>query len=184
MREKLRKLNIKIIAIVALCICIAAASVEGVYTYLMSKTDTLSNNFVPAVVTCEVEETFQNGVKTNVKVRNTGNTAAYIRAAVVVTFVADDGKVLATSPIENVDYTITWANSGWKKASDGYWYHADAVEANGITSNLIETASAVSAPDGYKLNIQIIATAIQSTPDSAVQDAWGITPTNGKLILD
>ena len=47
---------------------------------------------------------------------------------------------------------------------------------------LIDSAVAVSAPAGYRLNIQILATAIQSAPDDAVQEAWGITPVNGELI--
>ena len=82
---------------------------------------------------------------------------------------------------KSVDYTILWSNNGWKKAADGYWYHANAVEPGGITSVLVERAEAVSAPEGYKLNVQIIATAVQSMPDTAVKEAWGITPVDGKL---
>lgn len=182
MKEKIGKLNIKLIAIVALCICIAAASVEGVYAFLTSRTNTLKNDFVPAIVTCEVEESFENGVKSNVKIRNTGNTSAYIRAAVVFTFESEEGNVLASTPVEGTDYAITWTSKGWNKASDGYWYFSDAVKAGGATSDLIETATALSAPEGYKLNIRILATAIQSEPEATVQEAWGITPTDGKLI--
>ncbi|MBR6675746.1 MAG: hypothetical protein IKL24_00245 [Clostridia bacterium] len=181
MKERSPRLNLIIIAVVALCVCLAAASVGVVYAYLMSETDTVSNDFEPAIVSCGVEEVFENGVKSDVKVRNTGNTAAYIRAVVVVTFVDDEGKVLAVSPVEGVDYNVTWASEGWKKGSDGFWYHAAAIEPDAVTSNLIETAFAAQAPEGYSLNVQIIASAIQSEPATAVQEAWGIAPANGML---
>lgn len=178
-----RQRNMKAVVLVAACLTLLLCSVGGVWAYLLSKTGTVTNTFVPAEVTCAVEETFQDGVKSDVKIRNTGNIDAYIRAMVVVTFVSEEGKVLAVSPKEGVDYTVTWSNGGWKQGADGFWYYADPVSPDQLTANLIETASAQSAPTGYRLNIQIIATAIQSDPADAVQNAWGVTPTNGKLIL-
>ena len=65
---------------------------------------------------------------------------------------------------------------------DGGEEAVDAVAPEALTAPLIETAAAVSAPTGFHLNIRIFAAAIQSAPDAAVQDAWGITPTNGELI--
>ena len=174
MSTESRKLNLIIVIAVALCITLVA-TVGGVWSYLVSRTDTVSNEFVPAKVTCEVEETFQNGVKENVCIKNTGNVNAFIRAAVVVTFEADDGKVLANAPVENAD---------WQKGADGFWYHKKSVSPNNTTSQLIGKAEAVSVPDGYKLNIRILATAIQSDPESAVKEAWNVTVSGGTLILN
>ena len=168
-----------LIAVVGLSVALCTI---GVYAYLSAKTDSVTNEFVPAKVSCVVQETFQDGVKSNVTVQNTGNIDAYIRAAVVVNFVSDDGKVSAVTPKENVDYIVTWGATGWRRGTDGYWYYANAVLPEALTDPLIETAEAVSAPTGFSLNIRIIATAIQSAPDAAVQDAWGITPLNGELI--
>ena len=70
-----------------------------------------------------MEETFESGVKSDVTIRNTGNIDAYIRAAVIINFVSDDGKVLAAAPQEGTDYVIVWSSHGWVKGSDGYWYH-------------------------------------------------------------
>lgn len=164
------------------CICIATCTAGGAFAYLTAGTDPLSNQFVPAKVTCAVEEVFENGVKEDVRVRNTGNIHAYIRAAVVATFVAEDGKVLATAPKETVDYTVKWGTSGWVKGSDGYWYYTQAVAPDGLTAKLIESATAISVPDGYRLHLQIIATAIQSAPEQAVVEAWGVTLTDGTLV--
>ena len=176
-----RKVNMKTAVVVALCVVLTVCTVGGVWAYLTAKTNTLTNTFEPAKVTCSIEETFSNGIKKNVAVRNTGNVDAYIRAYAVATFQSGDGKVLATAPVEGVDYTVTWTNNGWNKGTDGFWYYSSAVAPNALTPNLIDTATVISTPDGYSLNIQIIATAIQSNPENAVFESWGITPTNGKL---
>lgn len=182
MKTVFSKINRKTLIIAILCLCVVACTVGGVFAFLTDNTNTLSNEFVPANVTCIVEEKFDNGVKENVTVRNTGNINAYIRAAVVVTFVAEDGKVFSAMPKENVDYAITWGESDWQKSSDGYWYYKKSIAPESSTASLIKTASAISAPDGYKLNIQIFASAIQSTPATAVEEAWGVTISNGELI--
>lgn len=176
------KPNKKIVIIAILCLCIVTSAVGGVIAYLSSRTEPVVNEFVPAKVSCVVEETFESGVKCDVAIRNTGNIDAYIRACVVVTFVSDDGKILASAPQENTDYIILWNSHGWVKGSDGYWYHEKAVAPDNATTDLIQSSSVISAPEGYHLDIQIIASAIQSEPYRAVQEAWGITPVNGELI--
>ena len=177
-----RRNNAKTIVIITLCLCLIACTVGGVYAYLTAKTDPVSNEFIPGKVSCLVEEDFADGVKSNVKVLNTGNIDAYIRATMVATYVFEDGKVLATAPVEGVDYTVDWAADGWVKGSDGYWYHVKPVKPNETTGCLINSAQAVYLPSNYRLNIQILATAIQSAPDTAVQSAWGVTVSDGELL--
>lgn len=176
------KKNRKVLLVASLCLCLVAGTVGGLFAFLTDNTDTLPNEFVPAKVTCAVEAENQNGATKDAKVRNTGDIDAYIRAGVVVTFVAEDGKVLATKPKEDTDYTITWGNGNWQQGSDGYWYYKKAVAPGALTTALIESAASVKTPSGYRLNIQIFATAIQSTPDNAVKDAWGVTVSGGELI--
>lgn len=176
------KKNGTTVLIVILCLCIVGCAVDGVYAYLKANTDTLINEFVPAKVSCLVEENFQDGVKSDVKVRNTGNIDAYIRVTVVATFASADGKVLSTAPREGEDYTVTWGASDWRKGTDGYWYYGKPVAPENLTTALIQTASAISAPEGYQLNMQIIATAIQAAPETAVETAWGVSVVNGELI--
>lgn len=169
--------------IIAICLLIVACATVSTFAYLIDSTAPISNEFVPAKVTCEVEETFENGVKENVCVKNTGNIDAFIRASVVVDFVSDDNKILATAPLENVNYSVVWG-ADWQKGKDGYWYYKKAIAPDKMTTPLINTATEIFAPYGYRLNIQIIASAVQSTPESAVKDAWGISLTNGELIPD
>ena len=177
-----RELSKKNIIVIAALTAILLASVGGVFAFLVSRPAPVTNEFTPASVTCAVEETFEGGTDRDVKIRNTGNVNAYIRAMVIFTFEDGDGKVLAVSPKEGTDYTVVWAESGWLKGADGFWYHVSAVAPNGTTSDLIESASLIGAPDGFDLNIQVIATAIQSDPTTAVEQAWDVTVSNGIVI--
>lgn len=176
------KKNKKALTVAILCLCIVTCSVGGVLAYLMDTAPTLSNEFAPAKVSCSVDETFENGLKSNVKITNTGDIDAYIRASVIVTFVSDSGKVSATSPKPDENYIISWGTRGWTQGSDGYWYYSDVVAPNEQTLPLIEAATEVKAPSGYSLNIQIVASAIQSVPETAAKEAWNVSFSDGALI--
>lgn len=179
--ELLKKYK-KMLAVAVSCLCIAAFTVTGVWAYLTSNPDPLVNEFTPAKVSCAVDETFQDGIKSDVRIRNTGNVEAYVRAIVVATFVSDDGKVYATAPKEGVDYIVDWGTMGWVKGSNGYWYSKKPIAPNEQTYPLIETATSVKSPNGYKLSIQIAASAIQSTPEKAVTEAWNVNFAGGELM--
>ena len=84
-----------------LLIAVAAmllAVVGGTVAYLVTRTSPEVNTFTPSKVACSVVETFKNNVKSNVQVKNTGDTAAYLRAAVLVTWQDASGNVLGTAP--------------------------------------------------------------------------------------
>ncbi len=182
MRKNFQKLNKKIAFLLAVTSILLTLSIGESVSFIKTETEPVLNEFLPVKVTCEIEETFENGVKSDVYVRNTGDVDAFIRATVVVNFVSDDGKVLATAPVENTDYSVTWGPTGWKKGSDGFWYFESRVVPGGATSDLVETATAINIPDGYRLNIQMIASAIQSDPETAVEQAWGVTVENSTVI--
>ena len=171
----------KAMIIVVLCSMLFVGTVGGVWAYLTSRPEPITNTFEPAFITCEVEEQFDGEIKSDVRIRNTGNVDAFIRAAVVVNFLSADGKVLAASPVQDTDYTIVWGGGEWNKGADGFWYCATPVTPDGVTPPLIKSASPISDVSGYQLDVQIIASAIQTKPDKAVAEAWGITPENGKI---
>jgi len=147
----------------------------GVYAYITAQTAPVTNRFDPVEVTCQVEETFDGTVKENVCIRNTGDINGFIRAAVIVTWVDGDGKVLSTAPVEGADYTVVWGSDLWLKGSDGFWYHSRAVAPGSATSQLIHTLTPGTCPEGYTLQVQILATAIQADPPAAAENAWGVT---------
>jgi hypothetical protein len=94
---------------------------------------------------------------------------------VVITWMSqDESTVYAATPVEGTDYTITYAqNNGWVKGSDGYWYYTAPVAAGETTATLLESCTLTgTAPEGYTLSVEIVASSIQSSPSEAVLEAW------------
>jgi len=105
-------------------LAIALVLVGGTIAFLTAKTDVATNTFASGKVSTYIDETFDNNVKTNVSIKNTGNVMAYIRAAVVVTWQDDEGNVAPITPKAGIDYNINYNLSagGWAKSSDGFYY--------------------------------------------------------------
>ena len=172
---------------------VLGVAVGGTVAFLSTRTDSKVNTFTPSEVTCEVTETFQNNVKSHVAVKNTGDTTAFIRAAINVTWMknaeagtgdeAANQTVSAKVPLKDKDYSITFAkNTNWIQGADGYYYYKRPVDPQGSTGVLIEECELLedaSVPDGYHLSVEIVASAIQSAPDSVVQSMWHVTVANG-----
>ena len=150
-------------------------SVGGTVAYLFTTSDTVTNIFTPAPVTCEIVETMntEKTEKTNVTVKNTSDVPVYIRVALVPTWEDADGNAVAVSA-SLADLNIAWG-SGWHLHTDGYYYYTQTVAAGDNTSDLIETAT-VTTSNGYYMDLQILAQAIQAEPSNAVFEAWGFVP--------
>ena len=172
----------KPVARVALLLLLCC-TVAGTLAYLVTSTDPVTNTFTPAHVSTAVDETFENGVKSDVKIKNTGDIPAYIRAAVIINWADGDGNVSAT-PVKTTDYTIKWTKEGWVEHG-GYYYYTAPVAVGALTGQLFtgcELAKGVTPPEGYSLQVTILADGIQSEPADAVIQAWGVDPsalTNG-----
>ncbi len=151
--------------------------VGATISYLVTSTEPVTNTFEYAKVTCQVNESFSNGVKSDVKIQNTGNIDAYIRAAVIVTWKDASGNVYG-QPVPADAYNIEYNRTDWTQKGD-YWYCSTAIAANDSTPALIVTCSKTDKADppaGYDLSVEILADAIQSQPANAVTEAWGYTP--------
>lgn len=168
---------------------VLGVAVGGTVAFLSTRTDSKENTFTPSKVTCEVTETFNNNVKSNVAVQNTGDTTAFIRAAINVTWMSNqdaaDQTVSSKVPVKNTDYSIKLAdNTNWIQGADGYYYYQLPVAPQVSTGVLIEECKllkSASVPDGYHLSVEIVASAIQSAPDSVVQSMWHVTVADGKI---
>ena len=164
-------------ALLVAVLAIAVATISAVtIAFITTNTDTVTNTFKAGSVSTTVTETFENNIKTDVSIQNTGNTSAYIRAQVLINWASEDGRIYATAPVLDTDYTITYtSDTSWQKGSDGFWYYTKPVAAGANTSDLIEEAKMVedaTAPDGYSLSVEIIASSIQSSPTTAVTSSW------------
>lgn len=160
--------------LLAAVIVLLAGAVGGTWAFLVAQSEPVQNNFTYAHVRCTIDEKFENGVKSDVKIKNTGDIPAYIRARIVVTWKDANGNVSAV-PVKNTDYTIAFNEKDWTQQG-GYWYCKTVVNPDDFTPELIteckKTANA-NAPKGYDLSVEILADAIQSEPASAVTEAWG-----------
>ena len=193
MKKNMKKKALLTMSVVLLLL----VAVGTTLAYIFTKTDPVVNTFTPSKVSCAVVENSGRPVsggiqntgdkKSNVQIKNTGDTDAYIRVAVVVNWISADGtRVWATKPVEGDDYTINLdLNNGWSPVGDYYYYgsavapctHKDGDEHAGcMTSVLIRSCTSVPgrAPDGYYLSVEIVASAIQSKGMGAnsAQEAW------------
>ena len=94
----------------------------------------------------------------------------------------DNGNYLAVRPQEGVDYTLEANTDGWFKYNE-VWYCKTPIAVGFNTPQLIKKfeATGKNIPEGYHLSIQFLADAIQSQPDQAVKDAWGVNVVEGIL---
>ena len=172
---KLTKRNIRAITLIVALVLVLGIAVGGTVAYVYTNSDDVINEFTPGNVTCAVQETFDGTTKEDVQIKNTGNVDAYIRAVVIINWVDANGNVCAQN---HASPTIEYNDTDWTLGSDGFWYYKEAIAPEALTTNLINTAFGVAQTDGCKLQVQVIASAIQSEGSGATsaQDAWGRTP--------
>ncbi len=181
-RIRMNKLAILFIAVVMLI----GAVVGSTVAFLVTKTAPVENKFTYASVSCTVSESFNGTTKEKVQIQNTGTTDAYIRATYVVSWLNKDGSIApvpqGTTPDGYILSISENPNKAWTKGTDGYFYYLTPVAPGGLTDGSLVNCT-VTYPQGvepeYILSVEILATAVQSTPAKAVQEAWGVTPVSG-----
>ena len=173
-RVRTNKAAVLIIAVLLLL----GAAVGSTVAFLTTKTKPVENSFEYAKVSCEVTGSQE--------IINTGTTDAYIRATYVVNWLNKDGSIapVPQGTIPN-GYELSISetpNKAWTKGTDGYFYYLTPVAPEGLTDGSLVNCT-VKYPQGvepeYILSVEILATAVQSTPANAVQEAWGVTPPSG-----
>lgn len=150
--------------------------VKGTFAFLISKNGPLENTFTPSAVTTAVQEVLNEGVKSNVAIQNTGDTEAWIRAYIIVTWKDESGNIYGSLPIAGTDYmmNLDLAN-GWLKGADGFYYWNKPVAKNDTTGELITSCTVLEGkndPEGYYLNVEIVSSGIQSSPDRVFMTEW------------
>lgn len=180
-KRKVRyRVNKTLFALLAIVMVIGAV-VGTTVAFLITNTGPVENKFAYASVSCEVKEDFNGGnTKENVQITNTGTTDAYIRATYVVNWLDAQGNIVASVP-EDYHYTLEEnPYSKWTEGNDGYFYYLSPVAPGESTPGSLLTCT-VTRPENpeYRLSVEILATAIQSTPAKAVTEAWDVTPTSG-----
>ncbi len=176
-RIRMNKLAILFIAVVMLI----GAVVGSTVAFLVTETAPVENKFSYAKLSTEITEDFNGATKSNVQIKNTGDTAAYIRATYVVTWRDMSGNVVPSVP-DGYSYKLKENPDGtWKKIGD-YFYYPTPVEPtepnNSTLGSLLDCEVTYPTDHKYQLHVEILASAIQSTPANAVTEAWGVTPSS------
>lgn len=156
--KRMKKKSLLLVAGIVLMLTIA---IGGTVAYIVTGTDPVVNTFTPGDVPIDIDEKTDGGVKSDVKITNSGNVPAYIRAKIIVTWKDAQGNVSGT-PVKSSDYEMIIGDN-WDIGRDGFYYYKDKVGAPGSTTNLIESCTRIGNPPvGYDLSVEIIAESIQA----------------------
>lgn len=166
----------KAVLILSLCL-IFALSVGTTVALLKANTAPVTNTFKAATSGTHVDVEDSGNEKTGIFVKNEGTATSYVRVKLVMNWVSDDGKTISGEPVNiNVKYDT---NNWFEK--DGIYYYKTPVgpkdSDNDTTANLLKAGSpitepTVDKPDGYHLEVTVLAESIQAAPSTAVEGAW------------
>lgn len=163
-------------------VLLLGVAIGGTIAWLSTKTTPVTNTFTPAEVTCEVEEDFDEntGEKTNVNVTNTGNIAVYIRVKLVTYRTNDAGQHIGgKAELPKFNRGENWVEYG------KYYYYTLPVEPKAQPKTNLAEKMTLKSPyedaDGGKQALDVMAEAIQSEPEKAVADAWGVKIAQGRV---
>lgn len=168
--------------ILSLCLIFALA-VGTTVALLVAHTNAVTNTFTAAKSKITIEENTDNGIKSEIRVKNEGTATSYVRVKLVMNWVSDDGKTISGEPV-NID--VKYDTTNWFE-KDGIYYYKTPVGPNMTTDNLLQkdkhiTEPTEGKPDGCHLEVTVLAESIQAAPDSAVTEAWKVVKVdNGAL---
>lgn len=173
----------KRLILLASVLALAVTVVGGSLAWLTASSDPVVNSFTFGDVAINIPETFEDGVKENVRIRNDGTADAYTRAKIVVSWksLIDEDEVSAVAPVLGTDYTMTMGE-GWFLGADGFWYCKAKVPAGEESAVLIKEAkktAEAAVPEGFDLSVEILAQNIQAdglkNGAPMVESAWPVT---------
>lgn len=152
--------------ILSLCLIFALA-VGTTFALLKANTDPVTNTFTAAKSGTDIVEKLDGSQKTSIAVKNTGTAVSYVRVKLVMNWVDESGNVSA----EPVNITPSITDNWFLK--DGIYYYKMPVAAKDFTTNLLQTPiTQGTAPEGYHLEVTVLAESIQAAPSAAVEGAW------------
>ena len=162
--------------ILSLCLIFALA-VGTTFALLKANTDPVTNTFTAAKSGTDIVEKLDGNQKKSIVVKNTGTAVSYVRVKLVMNWVDESGNVSA----EPVNITPSITDDWFLK--DGIYYYKMPVAAKDFTTNLLQTPiTQDAAPEGYHLEVTVLAESIQAAPSKAVTDSWGVrVDSNGYL---
>ena len=175
------RMNRTAVLLIAIILLISTA-VGSTVAFLATKTEPVENSFEYANVSCKVTQNCDTDGSI-VQVKNTGTISAYIRAAVVANWIDVDGNIAASVP-KGYSYDLTCSSGSWAQGKDGFFYYLLPVAPGASTEGNLLTCT-VTCPETpeYTLSVEVLAEAIQSTPASAVNEAWSAAVDGSGMLI-
>lgn len=155
-------------ALIALVLIICVA-VGGTIAYIVTQTDKVENKFTPADVKIQINEVFENNIKSSITVENVNdakNVPCYIRVKLVSNTQDDQGNITGSAVINTFKLNDKWFDGG-----DGCYYYKDVVNVGTSTANLLAAGEKITLTNDQV--VEVLAEGIQATPKDAVIAAWG-----------
>ena len=155
--------------ILSLCLIFALA-VGTTFALLKASTAPVTNTFTAAKSGTDIVEELDGNQKKSIVVK------------LVMNWVDENGNVSAEPVNITPSITADWFEQG------GIYYYTKPVgpvdaKPNNVTTNLLQTPiTQGTAPEGYHLEVTVLAESIQAAPSAAVQQSWGVgVDSNGYL---
>lgn len=164
--------------LLASIVLILALTIGTTVAFLIDVTNPVQNIFNPSEVTVDIEEVFNDNEKSSVKLKNTGDIPAYVRATVAVYWTLN-GEVVPAPANFNVTVSIT---DNWFEVNEIY-YHKDPVSVGALTNELLASpVKLTNIPAGYVFHMEVLGEAIQAEPERAVEAAWDDVNVSGGVL--
>lgn len=153
-----------------------ALAIGGTVAWLSTKSDGVTNTFLSSKVSCKVTEKFDSstGVKSEVNVKNTGDIDAFVRVKLVTYRTSANGDGTHIGGLAGLPAFTP--GDGWVLYNGYYYYTKPVAPGASPAADLIESIQLISHyddADGGSQAVDVMAEAIQSVPQAAVQAAWG-----------
>lgn len=177
---------------ILLAALIAVAAISTTLAFMFKKTS-VDNRFVPGTVSCQLYETVDGteytdggvrhgSIKSEIRVKNTGNISAFIRVRLVSYWADAYGNAVGLpSELPAIDFDA----AKWLKGKNNTYYYKTPIAPDGSTDILCEPISLAekTTADGETVYmvLTVLPEAIQAEPSSAAAEAWGVTITGGEI---
>lgn len=173
----------RMIMMIAAAALLLTMAVGGTMAWLSAKGEPITNTFQPSEVDCEVTEDYNKdrNEKSQVNVKNTGDTSVYIRVKLVTYRTNDAGDHIGGT----AEIPAFTPGDNWVSHTDGYYYYTLPVAAGDspatVLADEIQLKKDYEDADGGHQALDVMAEAIQSEPDKAVGEAWRVAIAKGSV---